>query len=336
MKVGLDQYSIHHRDDLTGIQLLDLVREFGLEGIQFGSIHQVSPTLDGGEIGEVAGHARASNLYLEVGIPCPNPHLANPAALRDGNGDLQEGLRRHLEAIAEATVGSRAVRCFVGGPGDRHTRSVPWSQQVADTVGVARDLSPTLRDLDLRLAFENHADATVDELIRVVDDLGPDVAGICLDTGNLPITLDDPLAAATRAAPYTIATHLKDGVVTFADDGLAFNARPCGQGVLPLEDIIRELVRANPDLTLSIEDHDRLFPIPIFRDEYLATFPDLTAIGLAHAVRTAWACSQRIAAGTMPDPVTVEAVPWPERADRRIREGGAYVRGLVSGQPVGV
>jgi sugar phosphate isomerase/epimerase len=187
-----------------------------------------------------------------------------------------------------------------------------------------------LRDLDLRCALENHADATVDELITLIEYVGRDVAGICLDTGNLVITLDEPLPAAQRAAPYTVATQIKDGVVIFDEVGLVFNARPCGEGVVPLREIVREIANCQPDVLLSIEDHGRLFPIPIFQDQFLETFDRLSSTDLAHVVRIARDCEQKIADGRLPSPAAVEAVPWEDRADDRLRRGTRYLQDVVA------
>lgn len=331
MRVGIDSWTIHHRDDLVGIPLLRYVQSLGLDGIQLGNVGQLSPTLDRGEIRGAAEFARANDLYVEIGIPCPNPHIQDKTALRDGDGDLLTGLRRHLDLAAVAAVGSRAIRCFIGGPGDRHAGKAPWPDQIAGTVDVGRQLAPILREHGFKLAFENHAEATCRELVDIVEQIGPDIAGICLDTGNLPIVLEDSLAAVRVAAPYTIATHFKDGIVAFADDGLVFNARACGQGMLPLEEMLGEIVRHNPDLVLSIEDHDGFFRIPVFDDAYLATFPNLAPNDLARVFETAYTCEQRIAIGDWPSPAEAESIAWEERAERRIADGLQYVRRLVAG-----
>lgn len=328
MRLGVDQYTLHHMigvpGGLTGIAVLELIHARGLAGIQFGDIRQVSPTLDGGELRAARDWARAHGLYLELGIPCPNPYRPGQLLIQDGDGDFRHGLRRHLPLIAEALEGTRSVRCFVGGPGDRHEGAAPFPDQIRETIAVLREFVPLLRDLGLKLAFENHADATTDELIGVVEALGTDVAGLNLDTGNLMILLEDPLPATRRAAPYTIATHLKDGIVVFADDGLTYNARPLGEGSLPVADILAELARHQPDLTLSIEDHGRFFPMPIYRDAFLSTFPSLSPIDLAGWVRTARLTEQRIAAGELASPEVIEAVPWEDRALDRLERGRRF------------
>jgi len=330
MRVGVDQYTLKHLDGVRGIALLDLVRAHGLDGCQFRDPHEVSPALDPVELREVHAHARAHGMYLEVGISCPNPHAPGPVALRDGDGDLRAGLRRQLEAIAAVAVGTRSVRCFVGSRGARHRSPVPWTRQIEDTIALVRDLAPVLRDLTLKLAFENHTEATTFELVRVVNALGSDVAGITLDTGNIPITVEDPLLALRRATPYTIATHLKDGIVVFADDGLVYNPRACGDGVVPIPEILRTLGATSPDLTVSIEDHGGLYEIPIFRDEFLATLTDLEPREMGRVVRLARDCERRIAAGTLDSLAAAERTPWEERVFPRLDRAAAYVRAVVA------
>lgn len=333
MRIGVDQYTLRHLDGVHGIALLEFVRAQGLDGCQFRDIHEVSPALIPAEIREVHRHAESHGLYLEVGLSCPNPHRPGPAALRDGDGDLRAGLRRQLEGIAEAAAGTRAVRCFVAGAGARHLDPVPWPRQLADTTAVARDLAPVLQHLDLKLAFENHADATTFELMRIVDALGPDVAGVNLDTGNLPITLEDPLCALRRVAPYTIAVHLKDGIVIFADDGLRFNPRACGDGGLAIAELLRGLLATAPDVAVSIEDHGGLYAIPIFDDAFLATFGDVEPRELARVVRLARTCERQIAGGAMPSPEVVEQTPWPERAGPRLARARDHIRATLADLP---
>ena len=57
------------------------------------------------------------------------------------------------------------------------------------------------------------------ELVRLVEDVGPDIAGICVDTANVLCHSEDPLLAARRAAPYTHLTHTKDAILYLSDPG---------------------------------------------------------------------------------------------------------------------
>src|SRR5258708_2307531 len=111
MKLGLDQYTIHHLPlDARGV--LDFAAERGLEGVQFGSPLQLSPTLDAGEIREVREYADARGLYLELGIPCVNPHQVAPHFRAE-----PETYEVQLEALmrAAAAAGVANLRTFIGG-----------------------------------------------------------------------------------------------------------------------------------------------------------------------------------------------------------------------------
>src|ERR1700693_2426889 len=254
MKVGLDQYSLYHLPSLKGIQVLEFVRSLGMEGVQFVDIRELSPKMDKGQLWEVQAHAKQLGLYLEVGVSCINPRNADKNLLQDGDGDLIQGLRRHLERIADVSLGSRTVRFFIGGPGDRLRGGVPWRRRVEDSIAVAKSVAPLLRDLNWKLAIENHADVSTHEAVEIVSKIGADVAGICFDTGNAMNAIEEPLAAAKRVAPFAVATHLKDAILVFGDEGLVVSPRPVGQGILPVAEILQVLHIANPDIALSIED----------------------------------------------------------------------------------
>src|SRR5262249_51451105 len=111
MKLGLDQYTIHHLPlDARGV--LDFAAERGLEGVQFGSPLQLSSTLDVGEIQAVREYADDRGLYLELGIPCINPHQAAPHFRAE-----PDTFEAQLEALMRAAgaAGVTSVRTFIGG-----------------------------------------------------------------------------------------------------------------------------------------------------------------------------------------------------------------------------
>ena len=58
-------------------------------------------------------------------------------------------------------------------------------------------------------------------------EVGADVVGICLDTANVMLRLEDPLEAARRLAPHVVMTHVKDAALLFHEAGLRWQCRPC-------------------------------------------------------------------------------------------------------------
>jgi sugar phosphate isomerase/epimerase len=333
MRIGFDHYTIAHRG-LSAADTLRLARDRGLGGVQFLDAAAIDPGLDPGRLRAFRAAAEAvpekgqAELYLEVGIPSPNPVRRGRLERRAVSAEEHAGdLIRHLDAVA--ALGCRHARAYIGDRHDRFRRDVAWADQVAATVDVLRRLRPALLERKIRVAIENHADFTADELLRVVDDLGDDIAAVTLDTGNLLMRLDDPVAATERLAPRVACCHAKDAVLAFSPRGLCWQARPVGSGALPMADILGTLHKANPQLNLSIELHPRTYDLPIFDAAWLAYFPGLTPRALATVVAMAATCERRYASGALPRPDAVEAIPWIDRDLDWLAHSAGYLRPIV-------
>ncbi|RKY04589.1 sugar phosphate isomerase/epimerase [Candidatus Poribacteria bacterium] len=323
MRVGLDDYTISFMN-LDPFQTIDYAEKLGAEGVQFGSVAKLAPNWREEELLEVKGYADRKGMYIEVNIPSVNPYMYPPGR-RKG---LVRTLRKHIELAALA--GGKGLRSYIGWKDNRFDpKFPPWEVQLEDTVKVLKQLAPLARDLGVKIALETHMDATTFELLRVIEEVGEEAVGICLDTGNLTMCLEDPLEATRRVAPHVVATHLKDSILTFGERGLRWQARPCGEGIVPLEEMLSILSIYNPDLTLSIEDHPRIYELPIFDRAWLSKFGDLTPIELAEVVRLAVEAERRIRRGEIRPPEEEEAIPWEERAEGRIRKSISYLKGVL-------
>jgi sugar phosphate isomerase/epimerase len=329
VRIGFDNYTIAHRG-LSPEATLEFAEAHGFDGVQFLEPESIDRTLRAERLAAFRSRAEAMGLYLEVGITSPNP--VRRSRLEDRTVSTEEhagDLQRQLEAVA--ALGCRHVRAYVGDRHDRFRTDVRWDEQRARTLAVLKGLTPCLRDLGIRVAIETHADLAVDELVELLDRLGPEVAGVTLDTGNLVMRLDDPVAAAERLAPRALATHVKDAALAFTPRGLCWQARPVGSGIVPMPDVLAPLIHANPDLNLSIELHPRTYDLPIYDKSWLAFFPGLRPESLAAVVRLTNLCERRYAEGSLPRPETVEAVPWPERDLDGLASSLGYLRTVVRG-----
>jgi sugar phosphate isomerase/epimerase len=324
MKIGIDHYTIAHRG-LSPSETFGLARDLGADGVQFLEPAALDPGLDPGRLASIRDEAHAAGLYLEIGLPCPNPlrrgREADPAV-------HARELRPHIEAAA--VLGVNHVRAYVGDRHDRFRLDHDWPAQLGATREVLRLLAPSLRDAGLKVAIETHADLTVEELLRLLDSLDPAVVGVTLDTGNLAMRLEDPVLAVGRLAGRVLSTHVKDAVLAFTPRGLCWQARPVGSGVLPIPELIPPLLRANPGLHLTIELHPRTYDLPIFDPSWLAFFPDLRPDGLAAVVRLAAESERRFADGSLRRPDEIEAIPWAERDIQGLTSSIEYLRGVVA------
>ena len=326
MRIGLDAYTISHRN-LTPIASLEFARERGLAGIQFLEPASLDANLNADALARVRRRADELGLYLEIGLPSPNPvRLSRSTGRSVEPAELARLLIPHGEAAA--SLGCRHARAYVGDRHDRFRTDVRWSEQISATVAVLRLLSPALRDLKLRVAIETHADLTCDELLTIVRALGPEVAGVTVDTGNLVMRLDDPLEAVAKLAPWVLCTHVKDATLARTERGLCWQARPLGKGVLPLSAMLTTLLSANRALNLSIELHPRTYDLPIHDPSWLAFFPALRSSSLAAVNGLADKAEMLYAAGSMPRPEEIEAIPWAERDLAWIDQSVEFLREL--------
>jgi sugar phosphate isomerase/epimerase len=327
VRVGLDEWSIRHVD-MPAVEKLSLVERLGFQGIQFLNASRVSAALDHGEIRELAGEAERRGIYVEMGIPGLNPLRPSPDLLRVGDGDVLAGLEAFLRAAA--VTGCTAIRTFVGPPCDRFAGPpARWKGQLQAATGFAVALAPLARELGVRLAFETHADATTRELLQLIGEVGEDVAGICLDTGNLPVTLEDPLAAVKRVAPYVACTHLKDCVVFPTDHGVGVQSRPLGRGMLPLRQILRAICESTSLAQLTVEDHDGIFEAPLPSDADAASLSGAERDELVALIVAGHECRWRCEVGDLVWPHLSDAVPWEEQAEDRLRISASFAKAAV-------
>jgi 3-oxoisoapionate decarboxylase len=326
-RIGFDHYTIAHRG-FTAEATLRFAQAHRFDGVQFLDAASIDDSLDPAAMAGFRGLADDLGLYVEAGLPCPNPcrrsrELDRPVP----PAELARELVPHVEALA--ALGCRHARLYIGDRHDRFRTDTRWRDQVSATLSVLRELTPRLKDRGIRLALETHADLTAAELLDVVEQLDPRIAGVTLDTGNLAMRLDDPLAAAGRLAPHVVATHVKDMALAFTPRGLCWQARPVGSGILPMPDILAAVLRARPDIALSIELHPRIYDLPIYDPRWLAFFPELRPDALAAVVQLAARCERRYAAGSLDRPEPIEAIPWASRDLDWLASSFGYLRSVV-------
>jgi sugar phosphate isomerase/epimerase len=137
----------------------------------------------------------------------------------------------------------------------------------------------------IHLAVENHKDWRADELIALLNKVGCDHLGVCLDTGNSISLLEDPLDVVEALAQRALTTHFKDMGVEEYRDGFLLSEVPLGTGFLDLVRVVQILRKANPEIRFNIEMITRdPLKVPCLTDRYWATFPDLPGRHLARTL----------------------------------------------------
>ena len=170
-------------------------------------------------------------------------------AVRCCRGVGAQILRFHLTPVVEGARSSWGAR---------------WTAMVEHARRTLLRESARLADAGLTLAIEDHQDFGSEELLALVEELGPH-AGICLDTGNPFAVGEDPVAFTQRAAHRIRHVHLKDYLPQFTREGYRLVRCAIGDGVVPFDDIAAVLAAEGRPLAASIEPgalearHIRLF-----------------------------------------------------------------------------
>lgn len=271
MRVGLDSYSYRYAAGLWGWRsevplspegYLERAKEISLAGVHFADLGHF-PSLEADYLSGLRTKAEQGGLYLELGTGGTDP--------------------RHLEMALRvaATLGSRVLRTFVGAL--RWQADAPAHETIERAAEDLRQVVPLAERLGVRIALENHLDLTTEEMLTLLEKVGSDYLGVCLDTGNPLGLLEDPVAAAEALAPYAFTTHLKEFKAVLRRAGLVLRGAALGRGDVPNSEIVALLRAHNPlgeNLVLNIETAVERVTIPVFSDVFLSSLAGLDVHGL--------------------------------------------------------
>ena len=129
------------------------------------------------------------------------------------------------------------------------SREIPMSRQIEN---IARNLGELVEDAEatgIVLAFENHMDYRISEIVQFVRAVDSLWLQINYDFANCYSVVEDQVDAAHLAAPYTVMTHIKDmrvQSITTTGEPQFFHA-PLGYGNVEIPEILEILQQNAPD-----------------------------------------------------------------------------------------
>jgi sugar phosphate isomerase/epimerase len=322
-RVGIDNYGLFPLR-LDPLQTLQWAKDHGAEGVHFSGLDPaVQARIDKSYLRDLAAVAKQHDMYLEWGGAQHIP--------RDTTNWKPKDLLESNRIVAEqaAAIGTRVVRSCSGGlirwqPDSPMTETL--LQEMAGALMAQRQM---LIDHDVVLAIETHFEFTSFELLRLFDRCQAypgEWLGICLDTMNCLIMLEDPVCAARRLLPWIVCTHIKDGGIMLTSQGLQSFPVRLGAGVVNLPEIVRLLKSLSADVPLSVEGHGGSFVLPIFDASFMSKFPDLTAEELSRLIQLSQWSDARQASGCC----VTERVQWPEVCEERLASDVNALRAIVA------
>jgi sugar phosphate isomerase/epimerase len=140
-------------------------------------------------------------------------------------------------------------------------RHEPHGPQIDAIVKMLQESVKIAEDNQVVLAIENHIDYTSAEILEILQRVDSDALKVNFDTGNTLRMMEDPVAAARRLGPYTVATHTKDLDAcrhVRPEEWYFFSSVAVGTGLIDMPGVVRALAESGYDGVLAVEsDHHK-------------------------------------------------------------------------------
>ena len=260
----------------TAYQFLDYFHKVGIEAAQFnaGTLGMKGET-DEAELRKI--RAYADNLGVSLwafsgGSICPTSTGFNA---RSGTAEQQidQGLK-----IARI-IGAKCMRVVLGSFKDRPE----IGRHLESMTQVIKSVRSRVRDSGVKLAIENHnADLQAREIKALIDEVGSDVLGVCLDSGNPLAIMEDPHLTLEILGPYAATTHVRDSAVWRIPEGVAMRWMNMGEGNVDIDGWVKKFVQMHPAMPLTFENLPTSTPriVPIFAPDAFRYFPKMPSADL--------------------------------------------------------
>lgn len=261
----------------TPYQYLDYLAKIGVQVGQFPAgalgVDPVAP--DAAVLKQIRGYADKLGIAMSLsgGSICPSSSGFNTRL-----GTAEEQIARGLQI--SRVLGAPVMRVVVGSAKERPQIEM----HAANTARVLKGMRSRIRDSGVKLALENHGgDFQARELKALVEDVGSDILGVCLDSGNPLWMLEDPHLTLELLGPIAIDTHVRDTAVWRVPEGVAVRWVNMGEGNVDIDGWVKKLVRMRPGLPVLFENLVSAQPriIRVFDPETFKDYPKMPASDLS-------------------------------------------------------
>jgi 3-oxoisoapionate decarboxylase len=201
---------------------------------------------DEAAIKEVRAHADKLGIKLQLafGSVCPSARGFNAQL-----GTLEEQVARALRA--SQIFGATCMRCVLGGDPERPQIDM----HIDNMIKAVRGMRSRIADSGIKLAVENHGgDLQAREMKMMVEAVGRDIMGVCLDSGNPVWMLEDPHMTLEMLIPYAETCHIRDSAVWKVPEGIAVRWVNMGEGNVDIDGWIRKYIEAKPGHPIIFEN----------------------------------------------------------------------------------
>lgn len=277
VKIGVELGCIS-ANKWTPYQFLDYFHRVGIDVAQFNSntlgVNLKSP--DEAELKKI--RAYAANLGVQLsgfsgGSICPTSKGFNAK-----QGTAEEQIAGGLKICR--IIGASAMRVVLGSATERPE----IAKHVENLTLVLKTMRSRILDSGVKLGIENHnGDQQAREIKDLIEHVGSDILGVCLDSGNPLLVYEDPHLTLELLGPYAVTTHIRDTAVWRVPDGVAMRWVNMGEGNVDIDGWIKKFVVMRPGMAVTFENLPSAKPriIPIFEPRTFEYFQKMPAADLA-------------------------------------------------------
>lgn len=277
--LGLDNFAVR-ASAWKAPRLVEYAASLGVDSLLISDLESFEPA-DADSLAALKAQATKAGIGLHVGMwsVCPTSK-----AFRAENGTADAQLANGIR-IARA-VGSPVIRIVLGTWEDRLTEGGIF-RHIDSLVGVLKSARSRALDAGIKIAVENHAgDMRSEELATLVEMAGRDFVGVNFDSGNALWTLEDPVDAFGRLAPYVVTTSLRDGLVSETPEGARVRWTAMGEGQIDLPRLMQRLAEECPGVPVHIETISGVGrDLPYLEADFWDAWPRMEASSLARFLR---------------------------------------------------
>jgi sugar phosphate isomerase/epimerase len=237
MKLGISSFTFpwaiggiesDHPVAMSALELLERAHELRADVLQIADNLPIGG-LSEAELTGLKAQADSYGIALEVGT----------------RGIKSENLEDFL-SIAQK-LSSPILRVVIDSKG--HEPSIP------EIIDLLKPFESKFKQAGIKLAIENHDRLTCAEFNEIIDQVGSDWVGICLDTVNSLGAVEAPNTVIPALAPRAINVHMKDFEIVRTNGQMGFTVRgtALGEGRLDVSEVIAAVGGSKRDITAVIE-----------------------------------------------------------------------------------
>jgi sugar phosphate isomerase/epimerase len=122
-----------------------------------------------------------------------------------------------------------------------------FEPDLKSVISIIKELQPEFESYKIRLAIENHDRFKAREFEKIVQSIGSEWVGICLDSVNSMGAGEGFEEVSRILLPYTINLHIKDFTIRRVSHkmGIIIEGSPAGKGMLDIRATVESLKNLN-------------------------------------------------------------------------------------------